>query len=126
MNIEKTREYYRSLTAQDICDCEYCQNYVRGIKRDYPELAEYFDGMGVDIEKPFEVIPIDVFDGKALYAGVQYVIMGSRDDFTATRVNGVTVDVAESHPYVEIKDEFFVVETGEISLKWDQPENEDN
>ncbi len=126
MNIEKTREYYRSLTAQDICDCEYCQNYVRGIRHCYPELAEYFDGMGVDIEKPFEAIPIGVFDGKAMYAGVQYVIMGSRNDFAAVQVGGVTIDVTDSHPYADIKEEVIVVETSEISLKWDQPETEDN
>ncbi len=39
MNIEKTKKYYDDLTDADICDCEYCRNYVREVKAAYPELT---------------------------------------------------------------------------------------
>jgi len=46
MNIRKTKQYYRRLTDEDICDCSYCQNYVREIRATYGDVAAYLDKMG--------------------------------------------------------------------------------
>ena len=53
-DIEKTRNYYRNLGPESICDCAYCQNYCARVKTAYSEVARYLDSLGVDIEKPFE------------------------------------------------------------------------
>lgn len=67
MDIEKTRDYYKNLKVTDICQCAYCQNYVREIKKEYRDLHKYLEGIGVDIEKPFETMPLEEKDGYIEY-----------------------------------------------------------
>lgn len=59
MSIKETKQYYDSLTAVDLCNCAYCRNYIREIRNAYPKVAEYLLALGVDIEKPFETIPLE-------------------------------------------------------------------
>ena len=118
MNIEKTKQYYDHLTDTDICDCEYCQNYVREVKAAYPELTDYLGEIGVDIEKPFEAIPVGPVNGKMFYSGAQYVIMGTADDFKETSVGDVSIFITDSHPMTDIEEEHFVIEISPIYLKW--------
>ena len=116
MDRERTREYYLQLSEQDICDCEYCRNYVAVVRRAYPGLAEYLCGLGVDIEKPFETMPLQSYDGVMVYACVQYVVIGSPDGFTDTVVDGVSISIADSHPTTDIGEEQFVIELDEIKV----------
>lgn len=58
MNTEKTRQYYRKLTGADVCQCASCRHYVKTVRSSCPDLAAYLDALGIDIEKPFEAIPI--------------------------------------------------------------------
>ncbi len=118
MNIQKTRQYYEHLTDEDVCDCAYCQNYVRKIRKTYPELAAYLDQLGIDIEKPFETIPIDLLNGKMLYSSVQYVVMGTPDDFEETSAGSVSITVTDSHPMTDIKEAHFVIEASPVFLDW--------
>ena len=118
MNIEKTRQYYDLLADVDICSCMYCQNYIKEIKNAYPELAVYLDRLGVDIEKPFETIPVEPVNGMMFYSGVQYVILGTADHFEETSIGSVRVFVADSHPMTDITEDHFVIEVAPIYLKW--------
>ena len=117
MNIEKTREYYRHLTNDDLCQCDYCKNYVKEIKAAYPEVAKYLDSIGIDIEKPFETIPIEIED-MIEYAAVQYIILGSSEGFQPYCVGDVGVDIAINHPSSNISDEHFVIEIFPVYLKY--------
>ena len=71
MNIRKTENYYKTLREDDLCDCDYCKNYYKEIKASYPLLAEYLEGIGVDIEKPFEAMPLEPYEGYIEYMAVQ-------------------------------------------------------
>ncbi|MGI6607375.1 MAG: hypothetical protein ACOX1F_00120 [Erysipelotrichaceae bacterium] len=118
MDIEKTKKYYDNLKFEEICDCAYCKNYVREIKKTYPELAEYLASIGIDIEKPFETMPLKPENSFIEYIGVQYIIMGDKKAFNKTTVSDVQADIAKSHPATEIKDEHFVIEIYPITLRW--------
>ena len=59
LDIEGTKSYYEQISNRDLCDCAYCQNYVREIKATYPKVAEYLFSLGIDIEKPFETITVE-------------------------------------------------------------------
>ncbi len=74
--------------------------------------------MGADIEKPFEAIPIGPENGIMFYSGVQYIIMGSADDFKETSVGDVQIIITDSHPMTDIEDDHFVIEVSPIFLKW--------
>ncbi len=119
MDIEKTKQYYNNLTNADICDCKYCQNYVREVKAAYPELTDHLREIGVDIEKPFEAIPIGPADGVMYYSGAQYVVMGTGNDFRETSVGDVCIFITDSHPMTGIEEEHFVIEISPIYLnRW--------
>ena len=118
MSTEKTKQYYDRLTDADICDCAYCRNYVREIRNAYPELTDFLSKAGVDIEKPFEVIPIGPADGMMFYSGAQYVVIGAVEESMETSIGNVRIFITDSHPMTDIKEDHFVIELSPINLKW--------
>lgn len=119
MNIEKTREYYSYLTNDDLCQCDYCKNYVKEIKAAYPEAARYLDNIGIDIEKPFETMPLEPDENENIkYICGQYVVIGSSEGFQPHSVGDIGIDIAIGHPSTNISDEHFVIEIFNILLKW--------
>ena len=118
MNVERTKQYYDQLTDADICNCIYCRNYVKEIRSACPELTVYLGTLGIDIEKPFEAIPIGPAEGVMLYSGVQYVVMGKSDDFMETSIGNARVTITDDHPMTEIEEDHFVIEISPITVKW--------
>lgn len=118
MNREKTREYYRSMKDEDLCDCEDCRLFYRTFRSSYPEVSAYLETLGVDAEKPLDTIPLCRNEkGYMMYCGPQYVIMGSSDDLEKKEIGGVSFEVTDSHPYTAIDEEHFVIELSLIELK---------
>jgi len=118
MDVIKTENYYRTLDNDSLCCCDYCRNYYKEVKGTYPGLSNYLAGMGVDIEKPFETMPLEPYGGVIEYIGVQYIVMGNADDFQSEDVYGVHIDIADSHPMTDIDEEHYVIEISPIKLKW--------
>lgn len=119
MDILKTRQYYEELTEEDLCNCAYCRNYQKEIKNAYPLLTEHLFDMGVDITKLYESFPIEPEeDGTILYADAQYLVMGNKDNFRETEVEGVHISLADSYPYSDIAEEHFIIEISPIRLPW--------
>lgn len=118
MNREKTREDYRNIREEDLCDCEDCRLFYRTFASSYPEVSSYLETLGIDARKPLETMPLfRNEEGVMVYCGPQYVIMGSPGDFEKTEVGGVSFKVTDSHPYTGIDEEHFVIELSEIDLK---------
>ena len=118
IDILKTERYYKTLADEDLCSCAYCRNYYREIKAAYPVLSEYLKELGIDIEKPFEAMPLEPYEGKIEYSGVQYIVMGDPASFQETDVAGVHIAIADSHPMTDLSEEHFVIEISPIILKW--------
>lgn len=119
MNIEKTRLYYEQLSNHDLCDCAYCKNYIREVKNTYQKVAKYLSSLGIDIEKPFETMPLEPDEmGYIEYVSPEYIVYGTPDDFSEMTIGSVNVSIAESHPSTQINESYFVIEAGPIRLKW--------
>ena len=116
MTIEKTRDFYK--TYDDLCDCAYCRNYIREVKKAYPDLVTFLDKIGVDIEKPFETMPGEPESGHIEYFGVQYIVIGDKKGFSKTKLGEVTIDLAKSFPDPSIDYDYYVIEIYPIKLKW--------
>ena len=118
LSIKETKQYYDSLTAEDLCNCAYCRNYIREIRNAYPKVAEYLLALGVDIEKPFETIPLEPDEtGGTEYLSSQYIVIGNTDGFIKTVIDTVTVDITDSHPLTNIDKPHFVIEIYPVRLK---------
>lgn len=118
MSIKETKQYYDSLTAEDLCNCAYCRNYIREIRNAYLKVAEYLLALGVDIEKPFETIPLEPDEtGGIEYLSSQYIVIGNTDGFIKTVIDTVTVDITDSHPLTNIDKPHFVIEIYPVRLK---------
>lgn len=118
MDIEATKKYYSQMTKEDVCECEGCQTFLRGIKAAYPAFAEYLMTMGAEIDKPFEImLPEETDDGYLIYHGVQYLIAGACDGFTDTKIGDISVYNTKYHPAAAYQGEHFVIEAGAFRLK---------
>jgi hypothetical protein len=118
LSIKETKQYYDSLTAEDLCNCAYCRNYIREIRNAYLKVAEYLLALGVDIEKPFETIPLEPDEtGGIEYLSSQYIVIGNTDGFIKTVIDTVTVDITDSHPLTNIDKPHFVIEIYPVRLK---------
>jgi len=117
--IRQTKKYYDALTRDDICSCDYCRNYCKEVRDSYPALAEYLQKKGIDIEKPFEIWPLDPdADETILYPAVQYIVMGKEAMFCETDISGVRIGIADSHPMTDISADHYVIELSPVKLKW--------
>ena len=116
MNVEKTRQFYKDY--DDLCDCAYCKNYIKEIKKAYPDLAYYLDKLGIDIKKPFEISPGEVNKGFIEYLGVQYIVIGNKNDFKKEKLSNLTIDLAKSFPDPGLDCDHYVIEVRPIKLQW--------
>ena len=110
MDIERTRRLYADMKKEDLCQCNYCQAYVRRIKAALPGMATYLQALGVEIDKPFEVLPLFENEDDMFFTGAQYLVCGSQDGFKETCIDGVSVFTTDSHPVVDMDEEHFVIE----------------
>lgn len=122
MDVGRTERFYRELKQSDVCDCAYCRNYVKEVKKAYPAVTAYLQTFGVDIAKPFETMPLELDEnGRMPYIGPQYLVFGEKDGFAAATVkdvNDVEVCLAQSHPGDDIREPHFVIEIFPIFLPW--------
>jgi hypothetical protein len=116
-NIERTRTYYKSLTPEDLCDCNYCKNYVQQIRAAYPEVADYLASLGVEIEKPLETSPFEPDENGILMYSPDYVVFGTCPDTYRHQIGEVELSFSSSHPDTGIKEDHFVLTLGPIHLK---------
>lgn len=118
IDIEKTRLYYRQIKAEDLCDCDYCKNFYLQVKEAYPLVADYLNGLGVDIEKPFETSPLEPVDGMLEYCWCQYIVLGESSRDLVKKIGNVEIGIATSYPSTDIQTEHFVLDIYPIKLKW--------
>ena len=117
MDIERTKQFYRELKQSDVCDCAYCRNYVKEVKKAYPAVTAYLQTLGVDIAKPFETMPLELDENGRM----PYIVFGAEVGFAAATVkdaNDVEVRLAQSHPDDDIQEPHFVIEIFPIFLPW--------
>ncbi len=78
----------------------FCSDEQLSWKR---KIAAFLNKLGINIEKPFEAIPVGPADGRMFYSGVQYVVIGPDDDFKETMIGEVRAFIADSHPMTDKK-----------------------
>lgn len=119
MDIKRTRKYYEAMSFDDLCQCEGCQYYARHVRAALPQVAEYLNGMGVDIEKPFETMPIEEYaKGYIYYIAVQYIVIGDADGFRETKIGDINVEIDELHPAAKLDEKYFVISIGPVTLAY--------
>lgn len=122
VNIHKTKQYYSSLKQEVLCGCNYCKNYYSQIKTEFPEGAAYLASFGVDIEKPFEISPLEPdTNGILEYCCCQYIVFGDYSDTYNHQIGDITFQIAKSYPSTGLKDKHFVLEFSPIKLKMKLP-----
>ena len=119
LDFNKTKLYYEQLGEDDLCNCEGCENYIRKIKRTYPKLSKYLLSLGVDIEKPFEIMYIGPDENTNIeYLIVQYLMCGNVDNFESKVIEEFTIDISKSHPSSTFDEEHFIIDVYPIKSRW--------
>ena len=118
VDIRKTQNYYEVLDSESLCHCNYCKNYYSQIKSAYPAVASYLSSLGIDIEKPFELSPLEPDENDMLeYCSCQYIAFERCAEDFRHIIDQVEVCVASNYPNPGIAEDFFVLEFFPIRLK---------
>ena len=118
-DVLKTTEYYRSIAENSLCDCAYCRSYRLQVKSAFPEVSEYLDSLGIDIEKPCETSPLEPDENCMLeYCCCQYIAFGTCNSEYNYRIDNVEFRIATSYPSTGIEQEHFVIELYPVHLKF--------
>lgn len=124
-NIEKTRAFYCKFPPECICDCAYCRNYRARVREAYPEVAEYLAKLGVDIEKPFEISPLEPDENGYLeYCVCQYIVLGTCPQDFSHQIGEVKFGISDSRPSTGIDEDHFVLNFYPIKLRFETSEGE--
>ncbi len=112
----KNQEYYQSEKSLP-CECSGCQNFICQIKGLYPKLAEYFESLGIDILRPYELHYVDIDDNTIQYLLCQYLVFGTCEDGFSKNIDGIILEKNSGfYPPVRIDDAYFVIEFENIIL----------
>ncbi|MHC1747295.1 MAG: hypothetical protein AB9856_02765 [Cellulosilyticaceae bacterium] len=116
VNTNKTIDYYKDA---DTCNCEYCKTYIRNILGKYISLEEYFNSLGVNILKPFELIMFENKEEKTIeYVGCQYIVFGECEEKFSKIINGIKIENnLYHHPSTGIEENHFILDFGPIILE---------
>ena len=72
VDIEKTKEYYRT---HSICECADCRNFYAQAEEKLPKLKEFLSDFGVDISRPDEISSF-TYENEIDYNVVYYTVCG--------------------------------------------------
>ena len=81
-------------------------------------MARYLDSLGVDMEKPFEILLPEPMEGGYLgYLICQYIVFGSCPEDVTHRIGDATFGRSDGHPGMKIDEEHFVLDCYPVRLK---------
>ena len=123
VNIQKTTEYYK--TAKH-CDCDVCRYFCSHIRALRPDIAAYLDTLGVDIEKPFELVWLenDKDFSSVQFIGCQYIVFGTCEKDFSHKIGDIEfINNLNMHPSTDISEDHFVLDLGEITMDTEELKN---
>ncbi len=102
VDIEKTREFYRSYTYG--CTCGGCKNFKEFAEICSDELKNWFNMLGLEVGKPSEVFVNNEEDDNKLFYGGWWHLCGKvikTDRHTEALENGYNAIVSEGYAVTE-------------------------
>ena len=123
IDIEKTKAYYSALREEELCDCEGCRYYRAHVRQAFPKIADYFDSLGMDIEKPFSVSYVEIEkENKILYMACCYVAFGDCGlDFSQT-IDGAVLTRAGACPDSGVEEPHIELQIIELEMPYAKKE----
>lgn len=106
VDIKKTKHYYDNY--DDVCDCNACKYYTENVAEKFPNLKDFLESIGADINKPFDTSWIND-DNHIIYLSVQYVIFGNWGEEDKINFDEFVITKSDNHPNTNIKGDHFVL-----------------
>lgn len=98
-------------------DCDYQNAYISLAKKQYPVTAEFLREFGVNIEKPFKVNLLETKDDIIYYSEILYIVLGDKTKFKKAKIGKVKIEIADSYPDTNIKEEHYVIKLSPIAIE---------
>lgn len=125
VDVDQTKEYYRS---HSLCDCPSCRNYYAQVKDRFLLLDEFLLDLGVSIDRPDEMGCVEL-DNEIQYIFASYTVCGKILELDKYEIDindgGLFLNIVIGDSFVpnEQKTEYFVVTVYNIVLPWilDEP-----
>ena len=98
-------------------DCDYQNAYISLVKKQYPVTTEFLREFGVNIEKPFKVNLLEIKDDIIYYSEILYIVLGDKTKFKKAKIGKVKVELADSYPDTNIKENHYVIKLSPIAIQ---------
>ncbi len=123
IDLKKIRAYYNAICEEELCDCEDCRYYRAYVRQAFPKIADYFDSLGMDIEKPFSVSYVEIEkENKILYMACCYVAFGDCGlDFSQT-IDGAVLTRAGACPDSGVEEPHIELQIIELEMPYAKKE----
>lgn len=120
VDVEKTREYYKT---HSLCDCASCRNFYAQARGKLPKLNEFLEQFGADISRPDETWGVEADNG-VNYITTDYTVCGRVEKMGKYEIDlhdeqflSVVVTDGFTSPN-EQTGEYFTLSVDNISLPW--------
>ena len=120
VDVEKTREYYKT---HSLCDCASCRNFYAQARGKLPKLDELLTQFGVDISRPDEIWSVEA-DDHIDYISTDYTACGRVEEMGKYEIDlndeqflSVVVTDGFTSPN-EQTGEYFTLSVDNIPLPW--------
>ncbi len=122
VDLEKTKAYYNGVQPSDLCDCEGCRNYRARVRQAYPQMAQYLDSLGIDIEKPFHVSYADLPNepDTLLYISCCYAAFGECGPDFSRQIDGLVLTRAGACPDSGVDEPHIELQIVELKLPFQE------
>jgi len=108
IDIERTRNYYEN-EGQISCDCASCRNFLQAYKHIPAEIRQFFEAIGVSVEKPDELSPNFGYNIATANYGATYYVCGTILEGTNPWIQ------VDSHRY-QINEQYYINPHEDCSL----------
>ena len=120
VDIDITKEYYR--THSDLCECDGCKNFYQTIRSHSVELTAFLEQFGIDVEKPMEVMWLEVDKQSKIIDYVAYYSIHGTAAKGKYEIDFGTINIVvqppKNSPDTEMLEPYFVFQIFNLLLPW--------
>ncbi|MBD3109931.1 hypothetical protein IEO70_16450 [Bacillus sp. AGMB 02131] len=101
VDAEKTREFYKNVKSEEVCDCIYCLNFMEASKSLDPAVLQLFRQLGINPEKPSHLSDIPISEDKMIryYIGNYHFVGTVIDGQMCTLSDWNETNTVQMHPF---------------------------
>lgn len=117
-----TQKAYENLDFKTVkCSCQSCLNYYKAVSAFPTVVYDFFNDLGIDINKPVEIYNLDYSNGVVSYGGFYYLV---GEYLLGNDIKQSISDTSPSPSFYKLEQDYAIAFTRDLDILPDNfPEN---